>query len=120
MRDIQKIKHGSLIPVILSGGIGSRLWPLSRISFPKQYINLNPSNNYSLLQNTLLRIVGIKGLQSPIVICNEEQRFIAAEQIKELNIAPNSIILEPFGRNTAPAIALAALTAKKNIIMPYF
>ena len=115
MRDIQKIKYGNLIPVILSGGIGSRLWPLSRISFPKQYINLNPSNNYSLLQNTLLRLVGIKGLQSPIVICNEEQRFIAAEQIKELNIAPNSIILEPFGRNTAPAIALAALTAKKKI-----
>ena len=114
MRDIQKIKYGNLIPVILSGGIGSRLWPLSRISFPKQYINLNPSNNYSLLQNTLLRLVGIKGLQSPIVICNEEQRFIAAEQIKELNIAPNSIILEPFGRNTAPAIALAALTAKKK------
>ena len=114
MRDIQKIKYGNLIPVILSGGVGSRLWPLSRISFPKQYINLNPSNNYSLLQNTLLRLVGIKGLQSPIVICNEEQRFIAAEQIKELNIAPNSIILEPFGRNTAPAIALAALTAKKK------
>ncbi len=103
-----------LIPVILSGGSGSRLWPLSRASFPKQYLNLDEKNEFSLLQNTYLRLKGLKNSSNPIIISNEEQRFIVAEQMREINVKPNSIILEPVGRNTAPAIALAALQALKN------
>lgn len=103
-----------LIPVILSGGKGTRLWPLSRECFPKQYLNLDDNSNYSLLQNTFLRLIGIKNLKAPIVICNEEQRFIVAEQMRGINVKPQSITLEPFGRDTAPAIALAALQAIKE------
>ena len=99
-----------IIPVILCGGSGSRLWPLSRQSFPKQFLNLNFTNN-SLLQQTYLRTKKLKNIEKPILICNEQHRFIVAEQMREINIKPNSIILEPFGRNTAPAIALAALKA---------
>ncbi len=100
-----------VIPIILCGGSGSRLWPLSRKSFPKQYLKLNTSERYTLLQNTYERISKINNIRSPILICNEEHRFIAAEQMREINIKPNRIILEPFGRNTAPAITLAAKVA---------
>lgn len=100
-----------IIPVILSGGSGTRLWPLSRSSYPKQYLNIDEKNNYSLLQNTYLRLNGIKNLKSPIIISNQDQRFIVAEQMREINVEPHSIILEPIGRNTAPAIALASLKA---------
>ena len=104
-----------LIPVILSGGSGSRLWPLSRASYPKQYLNLDDNNDFSLLQNTYLRLNEINNLTAPIIICNEDQRFIVAEQMREINVRPNSIILEPVGRNTAPAIALAAIKSlEKN------
>ena len=104
-----------LIPVILSGGSGSRLWPLSRASYPKQYLNLDDNNDFSLLQNTYLRLNEINNLAAPIIICNEDQRFIVAEQMREINVRPNSIILEPVGRNTAPAIALAAIKSlEKN------
>lgn len=106
------------IPVILSGGSGTRLWPLSRSSYPKQYLKLDEDNNYSLLQNTFLRLKGINNLSAPIIISNEEQRFIVAEQMREINVSPNSIILEPFGRNTAPAIAIAALQALKSFNDP--
>ena len=103
------LKHKSkILPVILCGGQGTRLWPLSRKSFPKQFLSLNFLNGKSLLQNTQLRLEGINDLLEPIVICNSEHRFIVAEQMQELNIMPNSILLEPFGRNTAPAILLAA------------
>ena len=98
-----------LIPIILSGGSGTRLWPLSRESYPKQYLNIDEANSTSLLQNTFLRLVGLKNLKSPIVISNESQRFIVAEQMRSINVNPNSIILEPFGKNTAPAITLAVL-----------
>ncbi len=98
-----------IIPIILCGGSGTRLWPLSRKSFPKQYLKLSNSNNNTLLQNTYKRISKIEGIKNPILICNEEHRFIAAEQMREMNIKPNKILLEPFGKNTAPAIALAAL-----------
>jgi len=105
----------TLQPVILAGGSGTRLWPLSRESFPKQYINLNSDNPLSLLQRTQKRLKGIKNIENPIIICNEEQRFIVAEQMREINIKPKRIILEPFGKNTAPAIAIAALdTLNKN------
>ncbi len=103
-----------LIPVILSGGSGTRLWPLSRACFPKQYLKLSHNSKYSLLQNTILRLKGINGLQDPLIICNEEQRFIVAEQMRELDVKPQSILLEPIGRNTAPAIALGALMAMEK------
>ena len=99
-----------LIPVILCGGSGSRLWPLSRRSFPKQFISILDSKD-SLLQSTEKRILGIKNIKNPILICNEEHRFIVADQMKEININPKAIILEPFGKNTAPAITIAALKA---------
>ena len=114
MKEFKKNLNSKLQPVILSGGIGSRLWPLSRTSFPKQYLNVSRKDKYSLLQNTYLRINKLENILSPLIICNEEHRFIVAEQMKELKIKPQSIILEPFGRNTAPAITLAALTALKN------
>ena len=89
---------------------GSRLWPLSRRSFPKQFISILDSKD-SLLQSTEKRILGIKNIKNPILICNEEHRFIVADQMKEININPKAIILEPFGKNTAPAITIAALKA---------
>ena len=96
-----------IIPVILCGGSGSRLWPLSRKSFPKQFLKLNDNN--SLLQNTYLRISDLDNINKPILVCNEEHRFIVAQQMREIDVKPYSIILEPFGRNTAPAIAISAL-----------
>ena len=98
-----------ILPVILSGGSGTRLWPLSRSSFPKQYLNLDRDTQNSLLQNTLLRLNGLENLINPLIICNEEQRFIVAEQLREIELEPLSIVLEPVGKNTAPAIALAAI-----------
>jgi len=101
-----------IIPVILAGGSGTRLWPLSRQLYPKQLINIY--NEHTMLQNTVLRLEGIEKLGSPIVVCNEEHRFMTAEQLREIEIDPYAIILEPVGRNTAPAIALAALKAIRN------
>ena len=86
----------------------------SRQSFPKQFLTLNLTNKKSLLQRTQLRIRKLKNIQNPILICNEEHRFIAAEQMREINVKPSSIILEPFGRNTVPAITIAALKALEN------
>ena len=103
------MNNNPLIPVILCGGSGSRLWPLSRQSFPKQYLSIDSEDNKTLLQKTQLRMQGIKNIDDPILICNEEHRFIVAEQMKEINIKPMSILLEPFGKNTCPAIALAAI-----------
>ncbi len=98
-----------LVPVILCGGSGTRLWPLSRQSFPKQYLSLSSKNNFSLLQKTFLRISKFKNIQSPILICNEEHRFIVAEQMRQIGTKPTAILLEPVGKNTCPAITLAAL-----------
>jgi mannose-1-phosphate guanylyltransferase len=94
-----------ITPVILSGGSGTRLWPLSRKLHPKQFINL--VNENTLFQDTILRLP--KGVSEPLIICNEEHRFLAAEQLREIKQKPKGIILEPEGKNTAPAIALAAL-----------
>ena len=105
------MKNNPIIPIILCGGSGTRLWPLSRKSFPKQYLKLSNSKGNTLLQNTYKRISKLGGVKNPILICNEEHRFIAAEQMREINIKPNKILLEPFGKNTAPAIALSALLA---------
>jgi len=90
----------------LCGGAGTRLWPLSRELYPKQLLAL--VNDYSLLQNTVTRCDGHPDVTPPILVCNEEHRFLVAEQLREVEIAPASIILEPEGRNTAPAVALAA------------
>lgn len=101
-----------MIPVILSGGSGTRLWPLSRAKKPKQFLPL--LNDKSMLQNTLLRVKGLAGLGAPLIICNEDHRFMVAEQLRELAITSPAIVLEPEGRNTAPAIAVAALNAMQQ------
>ena len=100
-----------IIPVILCGGAGTRLWPLSRKSFPKQFLPINTNGEKTLLQKTFERLIGLENLSDPILVCNEEHRFISAEQMREIDVNPKSIILEPFGRNTAPAIALGAIKA---------
>jgi mannose-1-phosphate guanylyltransferase/mannose-6-phosphate isomerase len=98
-----------LIPVILSGGAGSRLWPLSRELRPKQLLPL--TGERTMLQETLGRVAGLASLGDPLVVCNDAHRFMVAEQLRQQGVAPLSIILEPAGRNTAPAIALAAHAA---------
>ena len=108
----------TLIPVILCGGSGTRLWPLSRESFPKQYLSIDENYKKSYLQKTQLRLKGLKNIEKPIIICNEEHRFIAAEQMREIDIQPKKILLEPFGRNTAPAITLSALLALEEFTNP--
>lgn len=99
----------TIIPVILSGGAGTRLWPLSRSQYPKQFLSLAAQN--TMIQETLLRLEGID-VASPIVICNESHRFIVADQLAQINVKNPFIILEPLGRNTAPAIAAGALKAQ--------
>lgn len=94
-----------ITPIIISGGSGTRLWPLSRKLQPKQFISFG--NDTTLFQETILRLP--KEIQDPIIICNEDHRFLAAEQLREINKLSSGIILEPVGKNTAPAIALAAL-----------
>ena len=97
-----------LLPVIMAGGSGSRLWPLSRTLYPKQFLSLTSSS--TMLQDTINRLDGIEH-DVPFLICNEEHRFIVAEQLRQQNLKHGGIVLEPVGRNTAPAIALAALHA---------
>src|ERR1700691_4736626 len=98
-----------LTPVILSGGAEPRLWPLSREMYPKQLLAL--TGKLTMLQETATRLGGIAGAQAPIVVCNEAHRFTVAEQIRTLGLKASAILLEPAGRNTAPAVALAALQA---------
>lgn len=95
-----------VIPVILCGGAGTRLWPLSRELYPKQLLAL--VDEFSLLQNTVTRCAGHPDVTDPVLVCNEEHRFLVAEQLREIGVSPSKIILEPEGRNTAPAVALAA------------
>lgn len=101
---------GPVFPVILSGGSGSRLWPLSREAYPKQLIAL--VGEHTLLQATAQRLEAIDGINSPIVVCNEEHRFMVSEQLEAIGVTPATILLEPTARNTAPAIAAAALEAR--------
>ena len=100
-----------LTPVILSGGAGTRLWPLSRELYPKQLLPL--TGERTMLQQTAARLEGL-GVCAPVVVCNEAHRFLVAEQLRQINSEPRAIVLEPFGRNTAPAIALAAHAALKG------
>ena len=102
----------TMIPVILCGGTGSRLWPLSREAYPKQFLSLAGSE--TMLQATARRLEGLAGVQAPILVCNENHRFAAAEQLLEIDRPAQSILLEPCARNTAPAIALAALAARES------
>jgi len=102
----------SVVPVILSGGSGSRLWPISRRSFPKQFWPF--LSDRTLLQETALRSANV-GLGAPIIVCNAEHRFIISEQLREADIKEAQVVLEPIGRNSAPAIAAAAfLLAESN------
>ena len=102
----------NLLPVIMAGGSGTRLWPLSRGNYPKQFLALE-SGKQTMLQQTLSRLQGLPH-QAPMLICNEQHRFIAAEQLRQIGCEQASIFLEPVGRNTAPAIALAALKAVED------
>src|SRR4051794_36922637 len=94
-------------PVILSGGSGTRLWPMSRSLYPKQLLAL--TGERSLLQETAHRIADGSAFAAPVIVANEEHRFIIAEQLREIGVAAQALILEPFGRNTAPAACVAAL-----------
>ena len=102
-------------PVILSGGSGTRLWPLSRELYPKQLLPL--VTDETLLQETVTRLEGLEHVTAPIVVCNEEHRFMVAEQLRQIDRPAQNIILEPVGRNTAPALSLAALVAKPETIL---
>lgn len=96
-----------ILPVILSGGAGTRLWPLSRELYPKQLLPL--TSDKTMLQETILRLDGVDHLEKPLIVCNEAHRFMVAEQVRQLDKEAHAIILEPCGRNTAPAVAIAAL-----------
>ncbi|MEI8626732.1 mannose-1-phosphate guanylyltransferase/mannose-6-phosphate isomerase [Vibrio sp. M60_M70] len=101
----------TILPVIMAGGAGTRLWPMSRTHYPKQFLSLTSDN--SMLQDTILRLKGVD--HEPVsLICNEEHRFLVAEQLRSGGLEHSGIILEPFGKNTAPAVALAALHAVRN------
>jgi len=102
-----------LVPVILSGGAGTRLWPLSRELLPKQLLAL--TGERTMLQETAARLEGFTAATGPIVVCNEAHRFLVAEQLREMQLEPTAILLEPEGRNTAPAIALAAHAALSTL-----
>ncbi len=108
------MSNAKITPVILCGGSGTRLWPLSRASFPKQYLEINPQKSISFFQETINRIKIYENIEDPIVICNEEHRFIVAEQLREINVKAKSILLEPVGRNTAPAITIASFKAVES------
>ena len=102
-----------IFPVILSGGSGSRLWPVSREHYPKQFLNLHKDDR-SLLQEAAERLKNVENTNAPMVVCNEEHRFLVAEQLHQIGFKSAQIVLEPCGRNTAPALALAALVAQQQ------
>ncbi len=106
-----------IVPVILSGGAGTRLWPLSREQYPKQLLPL--AGEQTMLQETARRLAGLDDLAEPLVVCNEEHRFMVAEQLRQIGQPASAILLEPVGRNTAPAVAVAALQALSREEDPY-
>src|SRR5690606_19380035 len=102
----QSFRRNNMIPVILSGGSGSRPWPLSRKLFPKQFLAL--TGEQTLFQQTVERLA-FEGMQPPLLVCNKEHRFIVKEQLAARKLSVQGLMLEPFGRNTAPAVAIAAM-----------
>src|SRR5918912_1382120 len=104
-------------PVILSGGSGTRLWPMSRRLLPKQFLPLVTTR--TMLQETVARLEGLPDCASPIVVSNHEHRFLVAEQLNELGVRPAVQILEPVGRNTAPAVATAARIAAQDLLVTF-
>ena len=108
--DLGRFHHqgsAQIHPVILSGGSGTRLWPLSRAAYPKQLLKL--VSDRTLLQDTVTRGLLDVGFASPLVVCNAEHRFLVGEQLEEIGVKPQTLLLEPLARNTGPAIAAAAL-----------
>src|ERR1051326_235660 len=97
----------TITPVLLSGGSGTRLWPVSRSLYPKQLLPMTAER--TMFQETARRFTGAARFAPPLVVCNDEHRFIIAAQIQDAGVTPNTIVLEPLGRNTAPAAAVAAL-----------
>jgi mannose-1-phosphate guanylyltransferase/mannose-6-phosphate isomerase len=106
-----KMNHGMLVPVILAGGSGTRLWPLSRELYPKQFLALTGKN--TMLQETITRVLDMDGAGKPLVICQDKHRFLAADQLREI-ACDATLLLEPVGKNTAPAVAVAALKAMSD------
>lgn len=106
------MKQRQIIPVVLSGGSGTRLWPLSREGFPKQLLPL--VSDKTMLQDTVTRLDGLEGVADPIIVTNEAHRFLVAGQMQEIGVTPMALVLEPEGRNTAPAAAVAALLAREQ------
>ena len=101
-----------IVPVLLAGGSGTRLWPLSREGYPKQFLKL--TDEWSLLQHTVRRAAALAGATPPILICNEAHRFLVAEQLRQAGVGDAKILLEPAARNTAPAVAVACLVARER------
>jgi mannose-1-phosphate guanylyltransferase/mannose-6-phosphate isomerase len=102
----------TITPVVLCGGSGTRMWPLSRSGYPKQFLALHGEE--TLLQQTVGRLSGVSAIEAPMVITNDEQRFLVAEQLRQISVKGARLVLEPVGRNTGPAIAAAALIAAKD------
>src|SRR6185503_3915749 len=102
-----QLRMNSIYPVVLSGGSGTRLWPLSRAMYPKQFIRVFESQVASFLAATLARLTPEEGFARPIVVCNNDHRFLVKDEIDRAGVTPQAIVLEPLARNTAPAIAVA-------------
>jgi mannose-1-phosphate guanylyltransferase / mannose-6-phosphate isomerase len=121
---VSPVSTSSLYPVILSGGSGTRLWPLSRAMYPKQFIRFFSGQNASFLGSTLMRLTAHEGFEQPTLLCNNDHRFLVKEELDRAGISPRAIILEPVARNTAAAIAVAALSVSRDnpaaimVVMP--
>src|SRR6476659_9418758 len=104
----------AIYPVILSGGSGTRLWPLSRAMYPKQFIRFFNDQASSFLAGTLKRLPPEDGFQRPLIICNNDHRFLVKDEAERVGVAPRAIVLEPVARNTAAAAAVAALLVEHD------
>ena len=109
-----------LIPVILCGGSGTRLWPLSRAHYPKQFLAFTDDADLSLLQRTIKRVASIEDALPPLIVTHQDHRFLVAEQLRNIDTVPSALFLEPVSRNTAPATAVAALWQLSAILMLCF